>query len=137
MPRQVSLQRLDRAREHRLGREYTERLQIRCSSARQNITELSGGNQQKTIIAKWLAAESDLFIFDEPTRGIDVGAKAEIYRIMRALAESGKGILMVSSELPELLAVCDRIVVYREGGIARIVDNRDATEASIMEIATA
>jgi len=137
MPRQVSLQRLDRARERRLGREYTERLSIRCSSEHQNMTELSGGNQQKAIIAKWLAAESDLFIFDEPTRGIDVGAKAEIYRIMRALAESGKGILMVSSELPELLAACDRIVVYREGGVARIVDNRDATEASIMEIATA
>jgi len=137
MPRQVSLQRLDRARERRLGREYTERLSIRCSSEQQNMTELSGGNQQKAIIAKWLAAESDLFIFDEPTRGIDVGAKAEIYRIMRALAESGKGILMVSSELPELLAACDRIVVYREGGVARIVDNRDATEASIMEIATA
>ena len=114
-----------------------DKLRIRCASPQQNITELSGGNQQKAIIAKWLAADSDLFIFDEPTRGIDVGAKSEIYQIMRQLARSGKGILMVSSELPELLSVCDRIAVYREGRIAAVLDNAQASEENIMQIATA
>jgi D-allose transport system ATP-binding protein len=135
--RRLSLKLLDFARERALGDEYRDKLRIRCASPQQNITELSGGNQQKAIIAKWLAADSDLFIFDEPTRGIDVGAKSEIYQIMRQLARSGKGILMVSSELPELLAVCDRIAVYRNGGIAAVLANAEATEENIMQIATA
>ncbi|MGB7195399.1 MAG: sugar ABC transporter ATP-binding protein [Collimonas pratensis] len=135
--RQISLERFDRPQERRFGQQYMQRLRIRCSSPDQNITELSGGNQQKAIIAKWLAAECELFIFDEPTRGIDIGAKAEIYQIMRELADAGKSILMVSSELPELLGVCDRIAVYKEGGIAEILDNRDATEEEIMRIAMA
>ena len=134
--RALSLSLIDRAKEKRFGREYRERLRIRCASTTQNITELSGGNQQKAIIAKWLAAGCDLMIFDEPTRGIDIGAKSEIYQIMRELATAGKGILMVSSELPELLGVCDRIVVYKEGRIASILDNRDATEENIMQVAT-
>ena len=133
----LSMRRLDFAQERELGRVYKDKLRIRCSSPQQNITELSGGNQQKAIVAKWLAAESDLFIFDEPTRGIDVGAKSEIYQIMRQLARSGKGILMVSSELPELLSVCDRIAVYRNGTIAAVLDNADASEENIMQIATA
>ncbi len=112
-------------------------MRIRCSSPAQNITELSGGNQQKAIIAKWLAAKSDLFIFDEPTRGIDVGAKSEIYQILRELADAGKGIIVVSSELPELLSVCDRIAVYRNGSIAEVFNNADATEENIMHVATA
>jgi D-allose transport system ATP-binding protein len=135
--RRLSLKRLDFAQERALGDTYKDTLRIRCASAQQNITELSGGNQQKAIIAKWLAADSDLFIFDEPTRGIDVGAKSEIYQIMRQLAQAGKGILMVSSELPELLSVCDRIAVYRNGGIAAVLANTDATEENIMQIATA
>jgi D-allose transport system ATP-binding protein len=135
--RRLSLKRLDFAQERALGETYKDKLRIRCSSAQQNITELSGGNQQKAIIAKWLAADSDLFIFDEPTRGIDVGSKSEIYQIMRQLAQAGKGILMVSSELPELLSVCDRIAVYRNGGIAAVLANADASEENIMQIATA
>ncbi|CAM2156139.1 D-allose ABC transporter ATP binding subunit [Pararobbsia alpina] len=134
--RALSLGLIDRVKEKRFGSEYRERLRIRCASTTQNITELSGGNQQKAIIAKWLAAGCDLLIFDEPTRGIDIGAKAEIYQIMRELASAGRGILMVSSELPELLGVCDRIVVYKEGSIASILDNRDATEENIMQVAT-
>ncbi len=133
----LSLKRLDFAKERALGNEYKDKLRIRCASPQQNITELSGGNQQKAIIAKWLAADSDLFIFDEPTRGIDVGAKSEIYQIMRQLAQAGKGILMVSSELPELLSVCDRIAVYRHGSIAAVLANADATEENIMQMATA
>lgn len=135
--RKLSLERIDFQQEKALGEQYKTKLRIRCASPNQNITELSGGNQQKAIIAKWLAAESELFIFDEPTRGIDVGAKSEIYHIMRQLADAGKGILMVSSELPELLSVCDRIAVYKDGCIAAVLDNRDATEENIMHIATA
>ncbi|NWA01555.1 sugar ABC transporter ATP-binding protein [Pseudomonas gingeri] len=133
--RQISLERIDRAEEQRFGVDYQQRLRIRCTSPEQNITELSGGNQQKAIIAKWLAADCELFIFDEPTRGIDIGAKSEIYQIMRDLANAGKGIVMVSSELPELLAVCDRIAVYKEGRIAEVMNNGDASEEGIMRIA--
>jgi len=135
--RQFSLERVNLALQKAFGRQFVDRLRIRCSSPDQNVTELSGGNQQKVIVAKWLAAGCDLFIFDEPTRGIDIGAKAEIYQIMRELADAGKSILMVSSELPELLGVCDRIAVYKEGGIAGILDNREATEEAIMHLATA
>ncbi len=133
----LSLELLDFAEERSNAEKYKAKLGIRCSSINQNIVELSGGNQQKAIISKWLAAGADLFIFDEPTRGIDIGAKAEIYQLMRDLANQGKCILMVSSELPELLATCDRIAVYKEGGIVQIIDNADATEERIMHLATA
>lgn len=113
-----------------------DNLSIKCSSVFQNITELSGGNQQKVIIGRWLAAESDLFIFDEPTRGIDVGAKSDIYKIMRELAENGKGVLVVSSELPELLSICDRIAVFQEGKLNGILTSEEATEEKIMAKAT-
>ena len=93
---------------------------------------LSGGNQQKVIVSKWLAADSDVMIFDEPTKGIDVGAKSEIYAIMRNLADEGKAILMVSSELPELLSICDRIIVFRDGSISGEFLNKDATEEKLM-----
>ena len=134
--RSVSFERVDLPQERRFGQHYRDRLNIRCSSPDQSIAELSGGNQQKVIIARWLAAECDVFIFDEPTRGIDIGAKTEIYQIMRRLAEAGKSILMVSSELPELIGVCDRIAVYRDGGIAAILSRGAATEELIMQMAT-
>ncbi|GDX07615.1 sugar ABC transporter ATP-binding protein [Buttiauxella sp. A111] len=132
----LSLERLDYQAENKMGEQYKTALNIRCTSSKQAITQLSGGNQQKAIIAKWLAAKSDLFIFDEPTRGIDIGAKAEIYSILRDLASSGCGIIVVSSELPELLSVCDRIAVYRHGEIVTCLDNQDATEEKIMHAAT-
>ncbi|GAA0382119.1 sugar ABC transporter ATP-binding protein [Bacillus horti] len=113
-----------------------ELLAIKCSSVHQNITELSGGNQQKVIIGRWLSAGSKLFIFDEPTRGIDVGAKSEIYKIMRELADQGVGVLVVSSELPELLAICDRIAVFQEGELKGILTSEEATEEKIMAKAT-
>ncbi|MGI6580370.1 MAG: sugar ABC transporter ATP-binding protein [Saccharofermentanales bacterium] len=127
---------LDTKNEQVMANKFKEQLDIRATSIYQNISELSGGNQQKTIVAKWLAANAKLFIFDEPTRGIDVGAKSEIYKIMRKLVEEGKGVLMISSELPELLAVCDRIVVFNEGQIATILDCSEATEEKIMHAAT-
>lgn len=108
-------------------------LALKCHTVEQNITELSGGNQQKVLISKWLCCDPQVIIFDEPTRGIDVGAKAEIYKVMRALADEGKVILMVSSELPEIIAVCDRIAVFCEGRITNILANRnDISEEEIM-----
>lgn len=123
-------------REIALAEEFSKKVRTKCTSVQQMITTLSGGNQQKVIISKWLAADVRLLIFDEPTRGIDVGAKNEIYQMMRDLANAGKGILMVSSELPELLSVCDRIVVFGGGQIKAIFDAKEATEEKIMMAAT-
>lgn len=115
-----------------LAEEYREKMRIKCAGVQQMISTLSGGNQQKVIIAKWLAADVQLLIFDEPTRGIDVGAKNEIYYTMRRLANNGKGIVMVSSELPDLLSVCDRIAVFAGGRISAILNASEATEEKIM-----
>ena len=113
-----------------------EALAIKCTSIFQNITELSGGNQQKVIIGKWLCADAEVILFDEPTRGIDVGSKSEIYKIMRQLVDDGKGVIMVSSELPELLSVCDRILVFRKGEISARLTSAEATEEKIILAAT-
>ena len=118
--------------ERKIADTATKRLDTKCSSIDQMTVNLSGGNQQKVIISKWLAVDSDVFIFDEPTKGIDVGAKSEIYLIMRSMAEQGKGVIMVSSEMPELLATCDRIIVFREGEISAEMTNAEATEEKIM-----
>lgn len=127
---------LNKSKENKYAMEQKDSLRIKCSSVNQNITELSGGNQQKVIIGKWLAAESGMIIFDEPTKGIDVGAKSEIYNIMRKLADEGKAIIMVSSEMPELLSVCDRIAVFREGEIKTVLSSDEATEEKIILAAT-
>lgn len=111
-------------------------LNIKCETIDQNIMELSGGNQQKVLIGKWMSAGSELFIFDEPTRGIDVGAKAEIYCIINKIVQEGKGIIIVSSELPELLAICNRIIVFSEGRIAGELSHEEATEEKIISYAT-
>jgi putative multiple sugar transport system ATP-binding protein len=107
--------------------EYREKLNIKCSSILQKAVNLSGGNQQKVVLSKWLFANPEILILDEPTRGIDVGAKYEIYTIINRLASEGKGIILISSELPEILGVCDRIYVMREG---KIVGEMPASEAS-------
>ena len=107
--------------------EYRSKLNIKCSSIRQLALNLSGGNQQKVVLSKWLFASPEILILDEPTRGIDVGAKYEIYTIINRLASEGKGIILISSELPEILGVCDRIYVMREG---KIVGEMPASEAS-------
>ena len=112
-------------------------MNIKCYSVDQNITELSGGNQQKVILGKWVAADSQIIIFDEPTKGIDIGSKSEIYALMRRLSDEGKGVLVVSSELPELLAVCDTIAVFREGEIVETFSHKDATEEKIIKASTA
>ena len=120
-----------------IAEEQRKILQIKCASIEQNITELSGGNQQKVLVGKWMCTEPEVFIFDEPTRGIDVGAKSEIYKIMRDLSNAGKAIIMVSSELPEILAVCDRIAVFHTGTIADILEGATATEEQILSLAIA
>jgi ribose transport system ATP-binding protein len=95
-----------------------ERLAVRCASIEQSVAELSGGNQQKVVIGRWLARDCEVLLFDEPTRGIDVAAKDMIYALLRDLAAAGKAVVMVSSELTELMSLCDRIVVMSAGRIA-------------------
>jgi ABC-type sugar transport system ATPase subunit len=120
--------------ERRLAAEYTERLRIKSDSPRQLAGRLSGGNQQKVAIAKWLIRGARIFLFDEPTRGIDVGAKAEVFEVMDTLARNGAAILMVSSELPELLQVADRILVMRQGRISGELPGK-TTQEEIMRLA--
>ena len=118
------------------ARKYVSMLKVKTPSIRQETDKLSGGNQQKIAIAKWLVKDCDIFIFDEPTRGIDVGAKAEIYQLLRELSEQGKSIIVISSELPEVLLLSHRIGVLSEGHLTGILDAREATQDSIMELAT-
>ncbi len=118
---------INEPREVVLTNEYRDRLNIKCSSVLQQTLNLSGGNQQKVVLSKWLFAHPEMLFLDEPTRGIDVGAKYEIYTIINQLATEGKGIVIISSELPEILGICDRVYVMNEG---RIVGEMAATEAS-------
>ncbi|PRY20737.1 multiple monosaccharide ABC transporter ATP-binding protein [Aliiruegeria haliotis] len=124
---------LDEHAERQVSREYIGKLNIRCSSMLQDVVNLSGGNQQKVVLGKWLNAHPEVLILDEPTRGIDVNAKFEIYTIINELAAEGKGIVFISSEMPELLGMCDRIYVMNEG---RIVGELPASEASQEKIMT-
>jgi ABC-type sugar transport system ATPase subunit len=127
---------IDRDAQQDIVNEYSSLLGIKAPSPAHLTRTLSGGNQQKVVLAKWLCAQSEILIFDEPTRGIDVGAKIEVYRIMSQLAEAGRGIIMISSELPEILAMSDRIVVMHEGRIAKEFSRREATQEKIMACAT-
>ena len=127
---------LRRARMRRRASHFINLLAIRTPSASQEVRLLSGGNQQKIVIAKWLERDCDVLFFDEPTRGIDVGAKSEIYKLLRSLAEEGKAIVMISSELPEILRMSDRIVVMCEGRITGELSAKEATQERIMHLAT-
>ena len=115
---------------------YQKAFNIKTPSLNQLVMNLSGGNQQKVVLAKTMAADAEVIIFDEPTRGIDVGAKQEIYNLMNELAAQGKGILMVSSDMPELLGMCDRIVVISEGRQTGIVDKEDFSQETILSMAS-
>ena len=115
---------------------YIETLKVKTPSANAAIMNLSGGNQQKVLIAKWLLTKPEVLILDEPTRGIDVGAKAEIHRNISTMAYTGKCIIMVSSELPEILGMSDRVVVMHEGKITGILENKDLTQEEILEYAS-
>ena len=126
---------INRKKELEESLKYKKSVDIKCANINQNISELSGGNQQKVLISRWLSAKSNFFIFDEPTKGIDVGSKREIHNMMRELSENGIGILIVSSDLPELITVCDRIAVFSNGCISGILKNKEATEENIMKLA--
>lgn len=127
---------LNEAKERKWASEQITALNVKCTGPEQMTVDLSGGNQQKVILGKWLAAESEILIFDEPTKGIDIGSKSEIYILMRKLAQNGRGVLMISSEQTELLSVCDRIAVFHGGELKAILDGRTATEEEIVRIST-
>ncbi|GHV28490.1 hypothetical protein AGMMS4952_12260 [Spirochaetia bacterium] len=116
--------------------DFIQKLRIKTPSHTTIVQNLSGGNQQKVILAKWLMRSPDVIIFDEPTRGIDVGAKSEIYHLVAELAAQGKGIIFISSEMPEVLGMCDRIVVLHEGKYSGTIDIQDATQEKLLAMAT-
>jgi ribose transport system ATP-binding protein len=126
---------VQRAAERRRVKSLAEQLQVKAASQNVAAGTLSGGNQQKVVLAKWLHTDAQVLILDEPTRGIDVGAKREIYRLMREIADNGAAVLMISSELPEVIGVCDRILVMHEGALAGELP-RGASEEQIMTLAT-
>ncbi len=121
---------------HQLAQEHAEQIRTKTPSVRARVGSLSGGNQQKVVISKWLLRDCDVLIFDEPTRGIDVGAKSEIYKLMTQLAEEGKSIIMISSDMPELLRLSDRVIVMCEGHVTGELDISEATQETIMTYAT-
>jgi simple sugar transport system ATP-binding protein len=123
-------------KQRQIADDYIERLGIKARDAEQPIGLLSGGNQQKALLARWLATEPKMLILDEPTRGIDVGAKAEIHKLISELAGQGVAILMISSELPEVLGMSDRVLVMHEGHMTGILDRKDANQVSVMELAS-
>ena len=122
--------------ENKMVAEYIEQLRIRTASADQPAKSLSGGNQQKIVIAKWLGTDPQILILDEPTRGVDIGAKKEIYQIMNNLAEAGVSILMISSELPEVIGMADRVLIMHEGKVTGTLTKKDMTQEKIMHYAT-
>ncbi|MCL2784267.1 MAG: ATP-binding cassette domain-containing protein [Propionibacteriaceae bacterium] len=127
---------IDSTKVRSVAEEYRKKLNIKTASVDRGISTLSGGNQQKVVLAKWLFPAPDVLIMDEPTRGIDVGAKYEIYKIIQELADQGKAVILISSELPELLGIADRIYTICEGRITGVTDKQDATQESLMRMMT-
>lgn len=127
---------ISKAKEAEMAKHYIEQLSIRTASADLAVKSLSGGNQQKVVIGKWLGTNPTILILDEPTRGVDIGAKKEIYQIMNNLAETGVSILMISSELPEVIGMADRVLVMQEGRLTGMVTKENMTQESIMHYAT-
>jgi rhamnose transport system ATP-binding protein len=122
--------------ERRAAQEWSKRLQVKTGSQEYAVSTLSGGNQQKVVLAKWLATDPRLLIIDEPTRGIDVGTKSEVHRLISDLAGRGIAILMISSELPEVLGMADRVLVMHEGRITAELTREEATPETVMHAAT-
>lgn len=126
---------LNEKKERSLAQQFIKRLGIVTPTEEKEVRLLSGGNQQKVVLAKWLAVDSEILFFDEPTRGVDVGAKAEIYKLMCELAQKGKAVIMISSDMPELIGICDRIYVMREGTISGEVARKDFSQEAILDYA--
>lgn len=124
---------IDRNKEVITGKRYKELINVKANSIEQPVDSLSGGNQQKVVLAKWMITEPDVLILDEPTRGIDVGAKYEIYNIINDLAKAGKAIIFISSEMPEIIGMCDRVYVLNEGEIAGELGQEDLSQEKIMK----
>mgnify|MGYP002512255389 CR=1 FL=1 len=127
---------VDHDKEYAVAEDYRKKLRTKCYGIEQNVGNLSGGNQQKVLLAKWMFTDPDILILDEPTRGIDVGAKYEIYCIIEELARAGKSIIMISSEMAELIGMSDRVMVMCDGRVTGFIDGKDATQENIMELAT-
>jgi rhamnose transport system ATP-binding protein len=122
-------------KEKKIAAEYTRRLGVKTSAIYNAVSTLSGGNQQKVALSRWLVTQPSVLILDEPTQGVDVGAKAEIHELMTELAEQGVAILMISSEMPEILGMCDRIAVMNAGTIVKVFERADATQDRILSVA--
>jgi ABC-type sugar transport system ATPase subunit len=127
---------LDLGREHEIARSEIEAYRIACRGPQGSVLTMSGGNQQKVLVARWARTSRKVIIMDEPTRGVDVGAKTEIYRIMRGLADNGLAVLMISSETPEVIGLADHVVVMREGVITGELRGDQINEQRIIELAT-
>lgn len=127
---------VDNKKISKLTNEYIEKLAIKTDSSKKEVQMLSGGNQQKVVVGKWLTTAPQILILDEPTRGVDVGAKYEIYEIMQELKKNGVAIIMISSELPEIIGMSDRVIVMHEGKLQGIVDKKDLTQERVMTLAT-
>jgi putative multiple sugar transport system ATP-binding protein len=123
---------INQGKENQAATAMQQQMRIRCTGIDQIVESLSGGNQQKVVLSKWIMSEPDILILDEPTRGIDVGAKYEIYTIINRLVSEGKSIILISSEMPELLGMCDRIYVMTEGEISGELDREHASQENIM-----
>jgi ribose transport system ATP-binding protein len=126
---------VSQSEEERLSGKFVRDLNIKTAALSQKVLYLSGGNQQKVVLSKWLCRHADIFIFDEPTRGIDVGAKEEIYHLINQLTANGVAIIMISSELPEVLGMSDRVLVMHQGGISGEFHAREATQEQILRCA--
>lgn len=127
-------EKIDKDKEYAVAVEYKNKLSTKCPSVMQNVGNLSGGNMQKVLLGKWMFTDADIMILDEPTRGIDVGAKYEIYCIINQLVSEGKSVIMISSELPEILGMCDRIYVMNEGKIVGDLESQEASQEKIMSL---
>jgi len=127
---------IDRKFEKKQSNSIIQALNIICTGIKQRVSELSGGNQQKVVIGRWMTGNAKVFIFDQPTTGVDVGAKTEIYRQMIMLAKKGCGVIFISSEFEELLAICDRIVVMSKGRVVKEFDAAGTTEQELLYWAT-
>jgi ribose transport system ATP-binding protein len=126
---------IKQAREKKKTQDLIEKLAIKTNSTETDVTDLSGGNQQKVVLAKWLGTDCRVIILDEPTRGVDVGAKVEIYNLINELAAAGLAIIVISSEMMEVIGICDRVLVMRQGRIQGILEKEELTEENIMTLA--
>jgi ribose transport system ATP-binding protein len=124
-----------KAKEKKLTGELVERLAVKAGSTETKVEDLSGGNQQKVVLAKWFGTNCRVIILDEPTRGVDVGAKAEIYALISDLAKKGLGIVVISSETSELIGICDRVMVMRAGRVEDVLEDKAISEENIMRLA--